>query len=124
MSDDKQIRDVLQTYFDSMFESSADKVNRAFHASAKITGYIEGELHEMSREEFAGFVASQQPSPQANGEMLKTGVVSVNIAGDIAVAWVRDDYLGLTFLDAISLLRDDGRWQIYNKLFHVEGPAS
>ncbi len=123
MNDEQQIRDTIQTYFDSMFESSADKVNAAFHASARITGYIEGELHEMTREEFAGFVASQQPSPQANGETLKTGIVSVNIAGDIAVAWVRDDYLGLTFLDAISLLRADGRWQIYNKLFHVEGPA-
>jgi hypothetical protein len=123
MSDEQQIRDTIQTYFDSMFESSADKVHAAFHASARITGYIEGELHEMTREEFAGFVASQQPSPQANGETLKTGVVSVNIAGDIAVVWVRDDYLGLTFLDAISLLRADGRWQIYNKLFHVEGPA-
>ena len=123
MNDEHQIRETIQTYFDSMFESSADKVHAAFHASARITGYIEGELHEMTREEFAGFVASQQPSPQANGETLKTGVVSVNIAGDIAVVWVRDDYLGLTFLDAISLLRADGRWQIYNKLFHVEGPA-
>ena len=43
--------------------------------------------------------------------------------GKTAVARVRDDYLGLTFLDSISLLRADGRWQIYNKLFHVEGPA-
>lgn len=123
MNDEQQIRATIQTYFDSMFESSADKVNEAFHASAKITGYIEGELHEMSREEFAGFVASQQPSPQANGETLGTEIVSIDTAGDIAVAWVRDDYLGLAFLDAVSLLRTDGRWQIYNKLFHVEGPA-
>lgn len=123
MNDEQQIRATIQTYFDSMFESSADKVNEAFHASAKITGYIEGELHEMSREEFAGFVASQQPSPQANGETPRTEIVSIDTAGDIAVAWVRDDYLGLAFLDAISLLRADGRWQIYNKLFHVEGHA-
>ena len=123
MNDEQQIRDVLQTYFDSMYESSAEKVNEAFHASARITGYIEGELHEMTRGEFAGFVAGQQPSPQASGETLKTGVVSIDTAGDVAVAWVRDDYLGLSFLDAISLLRADGRWQIYNKLFHVEGHA-
>jgi hypothetical protein len=29
----------------------------------------------------------------------------------------------MTFLDTLSLLKADGRWQIYNKLFHVEGPA-
>jgi hypothetical protein len=123
MNEEQQIRDTIQTYFDSMSESSADKVNEAFHASARITGYIDGELHEMTREEFAGFVAGQQPSPRANGETLRAEMVSIDIAGDIAVAWVRDDYLGLSFLDAISLLRADGRWQIYNKLFHVEGHA-
>jgi hypothetical protein len=36
---------------------------------------------------------------------------------------VRDDYLGMTFLDSLSLLFADGRWQIYNKLFNVEGPS-
>ena len=36
---------------------------------------------------------------------------------------IRDDYLGLTFLDSISLLKTDEGWSIYNKLFHVEGPA-
>ena len=34
-----------------------------------------------------------------------------------------DDYLGLTFHDALSLLKSDGEWRIYNKLFHVEGEA-
>ena len=36
---------------------------------------------------------------------------------------IRDDYLGLTFLDSISLLKTDEGWSICNKLFHVEGPA-
>jgi len=37
------------------------------------------------------------------------------------VARVRDDYLGYTFLDSLSLLKSEGEWRIYNKLFHVEG---
>ncbi len=124
MSDEQQIRDTIQTYFDSMYESSADKVNAAFHPSAKITGYLEDELHEMSRDDFAGFVAGQQPSPQAQGATPRLEVLSIDIAGATAAAQIRDDYLGLTFLDSISLLKTDGRWQIYNKLFHVEGPAA
>ena len=35
-----------------------------------------------------------------------------------------DDYLGMTFLDTLSLLNTDGRWRIYNKLFHVESSSS
>lgn len=123
MSDKKQIRDTIQVYFDSMYESNPGKVLDAFHPNARITGYIDDELHEMSTEEFADFVSDQQPSAREKGEMLRTEILSVEEAGNIATAQVRDDYLGLTFLDYLSLLKVDDRWCIYNKLFHVEGPA-
>jgi len=124
MSDESQIRDTIQTYFDSMYESSADKARAAFHPNAKITGYLEDGLHEMSVEDFAGFVASQLPSAKDNGETARLEILSLDIAGNTAAARIRDDYLGLTFLDSISLLKSDGNWSIYNKLFHVEGPAA
>ena len=124
MSDEKQIRDTIQTYFDSMYESSADKVFAAFHPNARITGFLEDGLHEMSVGDFAGFVESQQPSPKEKGEPIRLDILSIELAGSTAVARVRDDYLGMTFLDSLSLLKTDNRWSIYNKLFHVEGPAS
>jgi hypothetical protein len=124
VTDEQQIKDVIQTYFDSMYESSAGKVRAAFHPHARITGYIEDEFHEMSVDEFAEFVAGQQPPPQAQGVPARLEIVSLEIAGSTAQARVRDDYLGLTFLDSLALLKADGRWSIYNKLFHVEGPAS
>lgn len=123
MSTEDAIRSTIQTYFDCMYESSADKTHAAFHPSAKITGYMEDGLTEMSVEQFAKFVTRQQPSPQEKGEPARLDVLSIEVAGDTAVARVRDDYLGLTFLDTLSLLQTDGEWRIYNKLFHVEGPA-
>ena len=124
MSEEQQIREIIQTYFDCMYESSAEKTHAAFHPNAKITGYLEDGLHEMSVEEFAGFVSSQQPSAKTKGEAARLDIVSIDIAGDTAVTRVRDDYLGMTFLDTLSLLRVEGQWSIYNKLFYVEGPAS
>jgi hypothetical protein len=123
MDDETQIRATIQTYFDSLYESNPDKVRAAFHPSARITGYLEDGLHEMPTDEFAQFVAGQRPSPRENGETLRTDILSIEVAGQTAAARVRDDYLGLTFLDTLSLLKTDGRWRIYNKLFHVEGPA-
>ena len=123
MDDEKQIGNTIQTYFDSMYESSADKVRAAFHPNARITGYLEDGLHEMSVADFAAFVASQQPSPKEQGETARLDILSIEIAGNTAAARIRDDYLGLTFLDSLSLLRVDGRWTIYSKLFHVEGAA-
>jgi hypothetical protein len=124
MSDEEEIRDTIQTYFDCMYESSAEKARTAFHPNAKVTGYLEGELHQMSVDEFSEFVAGQQPSPKDKSEPARLDIVSLDIAGATAVAQVRDDYLGMTFLDNLSLLKADNRWSIYIKLFHVEGPSS
>ena len=123
MRDEQQIKETVQTYFDCMYESSAEKTHAAFHPNAKITGYLEDGLHEMSVAEFAGLVSSQQPSAKEKGEAARLDIISIDIAGDTAVTRVRDDYLGMTFLDTLSLLRVEGQWSIYNKLFHVEGPA-
>lgn len=124
MNDEQQIKDTIQTYFDCMYESSAEKTHAAFHPNAKITGYLQDGLHQMSVDEFAGFVTSQQPSPKAKGEAARLEILSLDIAGDTAVSRVRDDYLGMTFLDTLSLLKTDNRWSIYNKLFHVEGSSN
>ena len=123
MSDQQQIKDAIHTYFECMYESSEDKTHAAFHPDAKITGYLEDGLHQMSVNEFADLVASQQPSAKEKGEPARLDILSIDIAGDTAVTRVRDDYLGLTYLDTLSLLKTDGNWRIYNKLFHVEGSA-
>ncbi len=123
MDDTQKIERTLHTYFDCMFESSAEKAHAAFHPDARITGYMQGKLLQMSVSEFADSVAGQQPSAKSKGDTPRLDILSVDIAGETASARVRDDYLGLTFVDTLSLLKTDNEWQIYNKLFHVEGPA-
>ena len=118
--DEKQIEDVVQTYFDCMYESSAEKTHQAFHPNAKITGYLPDGFHEMTVGEFADFVVAQQPSPKEKGVTPVLDILSLEIAGNTAVTRVRDEYLGMTFLDTLSLLKTEGQWSIYNKLFHVE----
>lgn len=123
MSDDAAIRELIQIYFDGMFESSAEKTHAAFHADAKIVGELGGKLREMTVGQFADLVAANVPSAKTNGDTPRLEVVSLDIAGNTAVARVRDDYAGNTFLDTLSILKTDNEWRIYNKLFHVEGPA-
>ncbi len=120
MTDRGKIEKTIQTYFDSMHESSAEKVFTAFHKDAWITGYMpDGYLH-VTVAEFADVVASQQPSPKSNGDPAVLEILSVEIAGRTAVARIRDAYLGLMFLDILSFINHEGEWRIINKLFHVE----
>lgn len=119
-SDREQIERTIQVYFDSMYESDPAKVHQAFHPNARITGYIQGRLQEMTVAAFADLVADQKPSAKEKGEPIQLETVSLEIAGETAIARVRDGYIGLTFLDTLSFLKTDGEWAIYNKLFHVE----
>ena len=103
-----------------MYESSSQKVKEVFHPHAKITGYMQEKLFEQSVEDFASFVAAQHPSAKEKKEPKDLEILSIEIAGNTAVAIVRDKYLGLSFLDTLSFLKVKNKWVIYNKLFHVE----
>ena len=121
MSEDKnKISEAIQLYFDSMYESSEEKVRQVFHKDAKITGYMQGSLMEQSVDSFAKFVASQTPSAAEKNEEKLLETLSLEIAGSTAVARVRDGYLGMVFQDTLSFLKIGDDWVIYNKLFHVE----
>ena len=120
MNDKEQIENVIQLYVDSMDESNPDKVTQAFHSNAKVVGYLHGDFMEMSVDDFAGFVASQQPSPKEKGENVVFEILSCDIEGATAAVKVRDKYLGITFLDTLSLIKVESGWKLYNKLFHVE----
>ena len=47
-------------------------------------------------------------------------MLDVAIEGHTAHVKVKDVYLGITFIDTLSLIKVDDQWKIYNKLFHVQ----
>tara|TARA_B110000014_G_scaffold258860_1_gene245664 strand:+ start:824 stop:1237 length:414 start_codon:yes stop_codon:yes gene_type:complete len=120
MTEVDRIQKVVHIYIDSMENSDPEKVRQAFHANAKVVGYLHGDFVELSTEDFAGFVASQQPSPKEKNENIIFDILSCDIEGTIASVKIRDQYLGITFLDILSLIKHENEWKIYNKLFHVE----
>jgi hypothetical protein len=121
--DEASIAALIRTYFNSMFESSKHKVDASFHPNAVIAGIFHGKFVEMSRDDFGQFVERNKPSAKESGDIARLDIISIDIAGDTAVALVRDDYLGSTFLDTLSLIKLNNQWSIYNKLFHIEGDA-
>ena len=120
MDDESQIHECVNRYYESLNTSNPDEVRAVFHEHARITGYLPDGLHQMTVEEFAGFVAFQQPSPQESGAVPMLEILSCDVAGHTAAVRIREAYLGMVFIDAFGMLKVDGEWMIYNKLFHVE----
>ena len=120
MSDKEQIENIVQLYIDSMDESDPDKVKQAFHSNGKVVGYLHGDFMQMSTDDFADFVASQQPPPKEKGENVVFEILASEVEGTTAFVKVRDSYLWFTFFLSFFFFNDYGKWEIYTKLFNVE----
>ena len=124
MSDLDAIQSLARTYFECMHESSRDKALSAFHPHARIVGLRKGVLVDRTAAEFGDLVASVQPSAASKGDPERFEILSIEIVGETATTRIRCDFAGTTYLDTLSLLKVDGQWRIFNKLFHIEGKAT
>ena len=120
MNNKEQIEACVQLYYEGCYESDTEKIKQSFDDNAMISGYLPDGLHEMTLEDFAGFVAAQQPSPKDKGDQEFLEIISCEIVGDTAIVQIREAYLGMIFIDSFSFLKKDDTWRIYTKLFHVE----
>ena len=119
----EKIEQTIQTYYNSMYFSDGSLVRKIFHQDAKITGYLNKKLLRQSVEDFAYFVENQKPSPKEKEDKIILEILSLDIGKTTAVAKVRDNYIGMIFIDTLSLIKIENNWQIYNKLFEVDGKA-
>ena len=119
-SEIKNIKQLLNDYYNSMYWSDGDLVRKIFHKDAKITGYLNDKLLRQSVEDFASFVENQLPSPKDKNDSIIFDILTLEVGNTTAVAKVRDNYIGMIFIDILSLIKTESGWFIYNKLFEQE----
>jgi hypothetical protein len=112
-----RIRQTVQLYFDGMYHSDVEKLKKAFHPSASLTGYFSGNLTHIPLEKWLEMVAAR-PSPAGNGEEYNMSLVSMDLTENVAMVKVKDLYLGLWFTDYLSMVKIADQWLIVNKIFH------
>lgn len=115
----EQIEEVLQTYGQGSHNGDGAALRAAFHPQATIAGYFEGHLIFDTLDEFVKAIESM-PKPATQGEPYDKKMTSLEVAGDVAMASMRELYQGLIFTNYFTLLRVDGQWSIINKAFHHE----
>lgn len=112
-TDDQDIRAVVTLYLDGILWGDADKLRRAFDAKANATGHFGGRLWNDARETFIpDWVAAP---PLADGTPYQSVIDMIDRAGDIAVVKVTSRYFDDDYTDYLTLLRDEGAWQITHK---------
>jgi hypothetical protein len=114
-----EVTRLLNLYIEGAGKGNADKLNEAFHASARWFGTMGGVDYDVDK---AGFVALMVESPADGGE-LKAEITDIRIDGTVAMATVKEEnFWGtLSFTDYFTLSILDGKWQITNKTFAHTG---
>jgi hypothetical protein len=114
------IEAVVKTYLDGLYEGDADKIASAFHPTSALAQSLDGKITITPRDEWLAAVRTR-PSPKAKGLARHDRILSIDRVGPMmAAVKVQCAIPPRHFVDLLSLLKIDGRWQIAQKVFQTE----
>lgn len=112
------ITELLHKYLDSLYASDADRLGQVLHPSALYATVADGAVLTRTMAEYLPIVAGRE-SGATRGDRRSEQVRSITLlAPTLATAVVSVFMGGHDYVDALTLLRVEGRWQIAAKVFH------
>lgn len=110
-------RETITTLVEACRSGDVEKLQSVFSPNALMTGYFNGEFYTGSPELFYDEVRDN-PSPASTGSEYIGEITSVEEYGDIANVTLQEKgFLGANFINLFQLVREDGSWLIYSKLY-------
>ena len=117
MRNKEKVLKVVEDYIDSAYKSDGATMRKIFDEDARVTGHINGKLIRQTKEDWVKFVEKNIPSPKEQGKIKNYHVLMVDTGEETAVVKVKSEYINIMFTDTLSLIKIDGNWKIYNKVF-------
>jgi Putative lumazine-binding len=115
-----EVTAVLADYFEGLYRSDSAILRRVFHPSALYACATDGTLLTLRMDEYFPII-DKRPSPASRGDPRADRIIAIEFAGPVtALARVDCSILPKRFIDLLTLIRVDGRWQVISKVFHYE----
>jgi len=112
-NDYKDVEKALEPYIKSAKPGDGKLSRSAFYDHAHIIGSVEGQVYNMTADEFGGAVSESGPS-----ENVQSHIAWIDISGPAAAAKVEFyDWNGFRFTDFFVLFKKDGTWKISGKVY-------
>jgi hypothetical protein len=111
------VRHVVMEYVVGLHSGDTDRLAAAFHPSAILVGWDEGELRRVPLEQWFAFIKTV-PSPSSKGLPIMAEILTIDVFGTVAMAKLREVYREFSYIDFLSLVWIDARWQIVHKIYH------
>ena len=114
------IAQVLRDYFEGLYRSDTNLLRRVFHPAALYACTSDGSLLALHMDEYFPIV-DKRPSPASRGEARADRIISIEFAGPVtALARVECSIAPKHFIDLLTFVFVDGRWQVISKVFHYD----
>ncbi|QLY32575.1 nuclear transport factor 2 family protein [Nocardia huaxiensis] len=115
---EQDVAAALQLYFDGLYHSDTSLLRKVFHPRAMYACATEGTLTHLTMDEYFPIVDAR-PAPASRNEVRRDRIVSIEFAGPVTALARLECSLGpKRFIDLLTLIHLDGRWQIIAKVFH------
>jgi hypothetical protein len=119
-NDTKGLGEVVQRYFDLMYDGDTSRFDRVFRSTAQLHGFREGQMTMWPAADYKEILAGRQ-SPKALGARREEQVLLMDFASSSqALVKVRVRISRIVFVDYLTYHRIDGEWLITGKAYHVE----
>jgi len=113
----EQVMDVVERYFDGLYHADANILEPLFHADARYVNSVAGDYMNYSILEYLSIVRDRK-SPASLGQSRTDNVIFIEFESEsMCFAKLSMTMLGREYLDYLTLIFSDGRWQIMSKIF-------
>jgi len=118
-----EIQTLLKDYFDVLQTQDLNKFDQVFHPGSVLYSAQDGQLTVRPFAEYRAMVQGRQ-SPQGGGFARLDEVLMIDVMSpEMAMVKVRLRLFDNIMVDYLNLMKVDGRWTIFSKLFHKAGTA-
>jgi 4-oxalocrotonate tautomerase len=114
------IHSVLQLYFDGLYHSDTTRLAQVFHPDALYATAVGDKPIVWRMDEYFP-VVDARPAPAASRLPRTDRVLSIELIGPVtAHARLQCSIPPRDFIDLLTLIHVDGRWQVISKVFHYD----
>jgi hypothetical protein len=123
MKAEKEIHELLDTYFSTLHSGDAERLQSIFHPLSKLYNNVDGLNKETNLTDYINIVKNRS-SPETLGHDKVDRIINIYVSSPLAaVATVRLTLFGRDFTDQLSLIREGDKWLIMTKIYYLNATA-
>lgn len=120
MSAFSEVENLIDEYFAALYHADVRRLAGVLHRDALYATVSGGDLLRLDMPSYFAVVAQRQPAA-ARKEPRVDRIVTIDFAGPkTALVKYHCTLAGKAYVDFLSLVHDEGRWQIISKVFHYD----